>query len=263
MKLPALQFYPGDWKRDAGVQSLSIHDRGVWFECLLLMHDSAERGVLLINGKPPTVAALARILGLSAEELTESLKAIEAAGVSSLREDGAIFSRRMVRDEEIRLKRVKAGLKGGNPNLLKQNPTKTENEGKPLSNQIPEDEDEDEDETEDLDLKKTVSLPNPLKWSAEELATLERWRAYQATKGNDLDQIQLEAIFSAWNYDRPGFMRAANYAIANRHKNLNPQPDPKDRAGPPKVIDYDEELRKKKREELRKWAAQEESQEAK
>lgn len=259
MKLPALQFYPGDWKRDAGVQSLSIHDRGVWFECLLLMHDSAERGVLLINGRPPTVAALARILGLSAEELAESLEAIEAAGVSSLREDGAIFSRRMVRDEDIRSKRVKAGLKGGNPNLLKQNPTKTANGGKPLSNQIA----EDEDETEDLDLKKTVSLPNPLKWSAEELATLERWRAYQATRGNDLDQIQLEAIFSAWQYDRPGFMRAANYAIANRHKNLNPQPDPQSRAGPREVIDYDEELRKKKREELKKWAAQKESQVAK
>lgn len=160
MKLPALQFYPGDWKRDAGVQSLSIHDRGVWFECLLLMHDSSERGVLLINGRPPSVAALARILGLSAEELAESLKAIEAAGVSSLRQDGAIFSRRMVRDEDIRSKRVKAGLKGGNPNLLKQNPTKTSNGGKPLSNQIPED--EDEDETEDQkELDPIITLPPP------------------------------------------------------------------------------------------------------
>ena len=49
-KLPAMQFYPGDWRKDIGVQSLSFHDRGVWFEMLMLMHGSERRGVLVLNG---------------------------------------------------------------------------------------------------------------------------------------------------------------------------------------------------------------------
>lgn len=50
MKLPAFQFYPGDWRKDPGVQSLSFHDRGVWHEMLCLMHESEERGKLTLNG---------------------------------------------------------------------------------------------------------------------------------------------------------------------------------------------------------------------
>jgi hypothetical protein len=39
-KLPALQWYPADWRKDPGVQALSLHDRMVWFEMLMLMHES-------------------------------------------------------------------------------------------------------------------------------------------------------------------------------------------------------------------------------
>ena len=63
-KLPALQFYPGDWRRDVGVQSLSFHDRGVWFEMVMLMHGSEVRGKLILNGKPIPEDALCRLLGL-------------------------------------------------------------------------------------------------------------------------------------------------------------------------------------------------------
>ena len=52
MKLPAIQFYPGDWHKDQGVQALDLLQRGAWFELLLMMHDSDERGVLLVNGAP-------------------------------------------------------------------------------------------------------------------------------------------------------------------------------------------------------------------
>ena len=62
MKLPALQFYPGDWRKDVGVQSLTYHDRGVWFEILMLMHESEPRGMLLLNGRPVTDEALGRLL---------------------------------------------------------------------------------------------------------------------------------------------------------------------------------------------------------
>jgi hypothetical protein len=123
-KLPAIQFYPGDWKKDPGVQALSFHDRGVWFEILLLMHESDRRGVLLLNGAPMPDEALARLLGLDNQNLEATLTKLLAYGVVS-REDGtgALVSRRMVRDEQLRQIRKTAGSKGGNPVLVNQNPT--------------------------------------------------------------------------------------------------------------------------------------------
>ena len=124
MKLPAFQFYPGDWRKDPGVQSLDYHDRGVWFEILCLMHESEDRGKLLLNGKPMPEDALARLLGLDKQILTTTLTTILTYGIASRCEDtGAIICRRMVRDENIRQIRTEAGKKGGNPVLLKQKPT--------------------------------------------------------------------------------------------------------------------------------------------
>ncbi len=124
MKLPAFQFYPGDWRKDTGVQSLSYEARGVWFEILCLMHESERRGVLTLNGKPMPEDALARLLGIPEVLLKQILTTLLNHGVSSIEpETGALMNRRMVRDEHLRLVRSNAGKQGGNPNLLKQNTT--------------------------------------------------------------------------------------------------------------------------------------------
>ena len=74
MKLPHIQFYVGDWRKEVGIQSLSYHHRGIWFELLLLMHGSEQRGKLVLNGKPISNASLARLLGLSRQGLLNKLK---------------------------------------------------------------------------------------------------------------------------------------------------------------------------------------------
>ena len=123
-KLPAFQFYPGDWRKDPGVQSLSYHDRGVWFEILLLMHESDERGKLNLNGKPMPVDALARLLGLDNQNLTTTLTCLLEFGVASrCEETGSLVCRRMLRDEKLRNIRKECGKLGGNPNLVKQKRT--------------------------------------------------------------------------------------------------------------------------------------------
>jgi len=125
MKLPALHFYIGDWRKDIGVQSLSYELRGIWFEILCLMHESEQRGKLLLKGKPMTEDQLSRILGLDNQILTTALRSILSAGVADIdQETGAIMSRRMVRDEKLRIVRKECGKLGGNPDLVKQNPTK-------------------------------------------------------------------------------------------------------------------------------------------
>lgn len=127
-KLPAFQWYTGDWRKDLAVQSLSFHDKGVWREMLDLMHDSERRGVLVLNGRAMTDDQIARAIGLDNQSFKQTLDRLLTSGVASREpETGAIFNRRMVRDEAIRKIRVCAGSKGGNPILLnqgdKQNPT--------------------------------------------------------------------------------------------------------------------------------------------
>lgn len=117
MKLPAFQFYPADWKKDPGVQALSRHDRSVWFDILCLMHESEERGKLLLNGAPMPNAALARILALDLPTLEQSLETILSYGVASLDDSGAFICRRMVRDEFTREVSREGGKTGGNPKL--------------------------------------------------------------------------------------------------------------------------------------------------
>lgn len=144
-KLPAIQFYPGDWRKDPGVQALDYEHRGVWFEMLLLMHESDQRGKLLLNGKAMPDEALARFLGLDLQKIKKIKSTLVDYGVASIDpESGTLYCRRMVGDEKLRQKRAKGGekgakhgYKGGRP---PKNPSKTpstKEEGvskKPLQN---------------------------------------------------------------------------------------------------------------------------------
>ncbi len=118
MKLPAMQFYVGDWRKDPGVQSLDYEARGVWFEILCLMHESERRGVLLLNGKTMPQEALARLLGVDQPMLQRTLAKLSGHGVISIEDEtGAYYCRRMVRDEAMREQRKADGASGGNPAL--------------------------------------------------------------------------------------------------------------------------------------------------
>lgn len=120
-KLPAFQFYPGDWRKDPSVQALEFHDRGVWFEMLCLMHESPDRGKLILpNGTPLPDDAIARIIGLDKQKFNQTLTTLLLYGVAKQDPDTkVIFNKRMVEDERIRRIRAEAGKLGGNPQLIK------------------------------------------------------------------------------------------------------------------------------------------------
>jgi hypothetical protein len=123
-KLPAFQFYPADWRKDPSVQALSYEEKGVWFEILCIMHESDERGKLLLNGKKMPETALARLLGLDNQKVKQILTTLIDFGCARVEpETGVIYSKRMVKDEHIRMIRKEAGKKGGNPGLVKQKAT--------------------------------------------------------------------------------------------------------------------------------------------
>ena len=94
-------------------------------DMICLMHEGTPYGHLKVGGKvnpkvdgkvihPPN---LARILGSTLPETEGWLAELDGAGVFSRADDGCIYSRRMVRDEEIREKRSAGGSLGGNPSL--------------------------------------------------------------------------------------------------------------------------------------------------
>ena len=120
-KLPAFQFYPGDWKNDNGIRALSFHDRAIWFEMLLMMHVSPVRGKLILNGRAMTDEEISHTIGIKKRDFLKTLANIFSKGVASkCEETGAIFCRRMVRDEELRKVRKASGKLGGNPFLVNQ-----------------------------------------------------------------------------------------------------------------------------------------------
>lgn len=120
MKLPAFQFYPGDWRKDPGIQALSFEERGIWVEILCLMHESSPRGKLLLSGKPYPIDRLARALCLSPEVMGKVISDLITLGVAGVcPETGALICKRMIRDDEIIKKRAASGKLGGNPAFKK------------------------------------------------------------------------------------------------------------------------------------------------
>lgn len=121
-KRPSFQWYPGDWLRDTALRSCPIEARGLWADLLCLMHDGQPYGHLAVNGNPLTDGQVAPMVGLAMPRYRKLLRFLESAGVFSRSETGAVYSRRMVRDEEIRSMRQEIGKLGGNPMLLGQPP---------------------------------------------------------------------------------------------------------------------------------------------
>jgi len=117
MKRPSFQFYPGDWLRDTGLRSCSAAARGLWMDILCFMHEGSPYGYLKVNHKVILSPNLARMCGLTLEETEGCLAELSEAGVFETDADGVIFSRRMIRDEELRNKRAACGHLGGNPTL--------------------------------------------------------------------------------------------------------------------------------------------------
>lgn len=109
------------WKNDEGLRMCGLAARGLWADLLAIMHGCDPYGHLAIRGREPSAKQIASLVGMTTErEVNSLLRELEDAGVFSRSADGLIYNRRMVRDNEARL-RGKAtgptGNVGGNPNL--------------------------------------------------------------------------------------------------------------------------------------------------
>jgi hypothetical protein len=110
---PAFQFYVDDWISETELRLCDLGARGLWIEMLCIMWKSEKRGFLTLNGKPMSSKQLAKLVGEDEANVKLSLDTLLQNCVCGRDENGVIYSRRMAREEDVRLKRVEAGRKGG------------------------------------------------------------------------------------------------------------------------------------------------------
>jgi hypothetical protein len=101
-KLPGFIFYPGDWLKDPELRRCSRESRSIWIDMICLMFECEERGVLSTGGRPWSLREIAG--ALSGDERTNLRRVGELLrnGVAKRRKDGAVFSKRLVRDDQER-----------------------------------------------------------------------------------------------------------------------------------------------------------------
>ena len=117
---PWMKFHPADWRSDPGLRLCSLAARGLWIECIAIMHRAQPYGHLLINGRPVTDAQLAVSVGAPPEQIPALVRELSSAGVFSRTRKGVIYSRRMTRDEKKAQTARKNGQKGFEAKLCKQ-----------------------------------------------------------------------------------------------------------------------------------------------
>lgn len=115
---PWFRFYAADWRGDANLRNCSLAARGLWADCMTLMHEAQPRGFLMFAGEALSVEQIALLVSRPLKEVRLALAELERAGVPSRDERGVIYSRRMVRDTERSESAVERGSRGGNPKLL-------------------------------------------------------------------------------------------------------------------------------------------------
>ena len=96
---PFLKFFHRDWLADSALRMCSRAARGLWIDMLSLMADAEEFGVLPF-GITDAPEALSNACGGSPKEIETLLRELGRRGVYSVREDGYIYSRRLVRDHQ-------------------------------------------------------------------------------------------------------------------------------------------------------------------
>lgn len=94
--VPWLKFYPRDWRGDQSLRAVSMAARGMWIECLCIMHEARPYGHLILAGVPLDTTQLARIACCTPDEASDLLRSLIDAGVFERTDAGVVVCPRMV-----------------------------------------------------------------------------------------------------------------------------------------------------------------------
>jgi len=119
-KLAWFQFYPGDWMKDANLRRCSHAARGVWIDMVCLMFECEDRGVLQTAGRAWSDDEIAQAVGGRPDVTVACVVELLAKGVAHRNGNGAVYSKRMVRDQETRAAKKANGTRGGEASSSKR-----------------------------------------------------------------------------------------------------------------------------------------------
>jgi hypothetical protein len=114
---PWMKFYPADWRADPRLRMCSLSARGLWIDLISYMHEGVPYGHLTIDGVVPDLSDLSALVGRPVAEVRKAISELETKQIFSRTENGAIYSRRMVRDRAKADRDRENGKGGGNPHL--------------------------------------------------------------------------------------------------------------------------------------------------
>jgi hypothetical protein len=117
MTKPWFKFFPADWRGDPRLRMCSLPARGLWIDLISYMHEGQPYGHLTIDGVVPSLSDIAALVARPLGEVRKAMDELEVKNIFSRDENGAIVSRRMVRDKTKADKDRENGLAGGNPSL--------------------------------------------------------------------------------------------------------------------------------------------------
>lgn len=123
-KMPAFQFYVGDWLKCPELSVVSPAARGVWIDLLCLMWESEDRGKLVSGGKPWTDKEIVAAVRGNPRVVQAALERLTFCQVCERDVNGALTCRRMVREEKTRVAgrgRVRKHRTGADVTVEKQN----------------------------------------------------------------------------------------------------------------------------------------------
>lgn len=115
---PWSKFFWNDWENDPELRLCSLAAQGLWMRLLCLAAKSNPTGFVAVAGRPCSSTDIARLSGVSEQEVESLLGELSRNGVFSRDAQGRIYCRRMVRDNRKRQKLRQNGAKGGQASFL-------------------------------------------------------------------------------------------------------------------------------------------------
>lgn len=175
------KFCWADWTRDPALRTSSYAAKGLWMDMLCQMDASPERGFLVLAGRAATPAEIARMVGGERRTVERLIVELEANAVFSRDDRGAIFCRRMTRDDAKSRLDIANGQQGGNPVLLKNKEVEENGVNPPLNPELELEEEKKEESKPEVE--HAPALPS---LTAAAVAVIEPPKREAAAKGTRL-----------------------------------------------------------------------------
>lgn len=219
---PYLPLYVQDFLTDEKLCECSAESTGVYIRLLCILHKSEEYGKILLkqkdklNGKQTFnfASKLLRQMPYPIEIIEKALKELLEEGVINIDGD-YLYQKRMVKDNDISLKRAESGKKGGQKTQFASHFAKANNQANSEYEDEYENETVNEDKTKIVPYQEIVNLyheilpvlPNVIKLSDKRKSQIKaRWFETEKTQSldwwNDFFNLISQSKFLTGNNDR-------------------------------------------------------------